>query len=95
MRQQPNEQMKFRRSLFDYMIRPPQHRRRDREPERLGGLELGTPNTAASATLGAGSERTTEAHLSPQPRQPNVRSTRRFASSEPKRSAPVPSISSP
>ena len=27
------------RSL-DHLIRPPQHRRRDRQPERLGGLEV-------------------------------------------------------
>ena len=27
-------------ALLDDLIRPPQHRRRDREPQRLGGLEI-------------------------------------------------------
>ena len=25
---------------LDHLVRPPQHRRRDRQPERLGGLEV-------------------------------------------------------
>ena len=28
------------RALLDDLVRPPQHRRRDRQPERLRGLEI-------------------------------------------------------